>query len=176
MPENILDRFRPQVAQWFRDVFAAPTAVQAQAWEKISRGEHALVVAPTGSGKTLAAFLWALNNLVEREGQLALPVGSGTAGSAAGVKVLYISPLKALGVDVENNLRAPLTGIARTAENLGMDVPDISVGVRSGDTPSAERARQVRKPRLVPARAWISSMMTVSTVFKIPAALEVSIK
>ena len=146
MPENILDRFRPQVAQWFQDVFAAPTAVQAQAWEKISRGEHALVVAPTGSGKTLAAFLWALNNLVEREGQLALPVGSGTAGSAAGVKVLYISPLKALGVDVENNLRAPLTGIARTAENLGLDVPDISVGVRSGDTPSAERARQVRKP------------------------------
>ncbi|MDV2431126.1 ATP-dependent helicase [Corynebacterium tuberculostearicum] len=146
MPENILDRFRPQVARWFRDVFAAPTAVQAQAWEKISRGEHALVVAPTGSGKTLAAFLWALNNLVEREGQLALPVGSGTTGSAAGVKVLYISPLKALGVDVENNLRAPLTGIARTAENLGLDVPDISVGVRSGDTPSAERARQVRKP------------------------------
>jgi len=146
MPENILDRFRPQVAQWFQDVFAAPTTVQAQAWEKISRGEHALVVAPTGSGKTLAAFLWALNNLVEREGQLALPVGSGTAGSAAGVKVLYISPLKALGVDVENNLRAPLTGIARTAENLGLEVPDISVGVRSGDTPSAERARQVRKP------------------------------
>ena len=146
MPENILDRFRSQVAQWFQDVFAAPTAVQAQAWEKISRGEHALVVAPTGSGKTLAAFLWALNNLVEREGQLALPVGSGTTGSAAGVKVLYISPLKALGVDVENNLRAPLTGIARTAENLGLDVPDISVGVRSGDTPSAERARQVRKP------------------------------
>ncbi|MDV2421434.1 ATP-dependent helicase [Corynebacterium tuberculostearicum] len=146
MPENILDRFRPQVAQWFQDVFAAPTAVQAQAWEKISRGEHALVVAPTGSGKTLAAFLWALNNLVEREGQLALPVGSGTTGSAAGVKVLYISPLKALGVDVENNLRAPLTGIARTAENLELDVPDISVGVRSGDTPSAERARQVRKP------------------------------
>ena len=97
MPENILDRFRPQVAQWFRDVFAAPTAVQAQAWEKISRGEHALVVAPTGSGKTLAAFLWALNNLVEREGQLALPVGSGASGSAAGAKVLYISPLKALG-------------------------------------------------------------------------------
>ncbi|MDN8596776.1 ATP-dependent helicase [Corynebacterium tuberculostearicum] len=146
MPENILDRFRPQVAQWFQDVFAAPTAVQAQAWEKISRGEHALVVAPTGSGKTLAAFLWALNSLVEREGQLALPVGSGTAGSAAGVKVLYISPLKALGVDVENNLRAPLTGIARTAENLGLDIPDVSVGVRSGDTPSAERARQVRKP------------------------------
>ena len=146
MPENILDRFRPQVAQWFQDVFAAPTAVQAQAWEKISRGEHALVVAPTGSGKTLAAFLWALNNLVEREGQLALPVGSGASGSAAGVKVLYISPLKALGVDVENNLRAPLTGIARTAENLGLEVPDISVGVRSGDTPSAERARQVRKP------------------------------
>ncbi|WP_288747676.1 DEAD/DEAH box helicase, partial [uncultured Corynebacterium sp.] len=74
MPENILERFRPQVARWFQDVFAAPTAVQARAWDKISRGDHALMVAPTGSGKTLAAFLWALNNLVEREGQLALPV------------------------------------------------------------------------------------------------------
>ncbi|MDK4334248.1 DEAD/DEAH box helicase [Corynebacterium accolens] len=145
MPENILERFRPQVAQWFQDVFAAPTAVQAQAWNKISRGDHALMVAPTGSGKTLAAFLWALNNLVEREGQLALPVGN-AAGSATGVRVLYISPLKALGVDVENNLRAPLTGIARTAEKLGLEAPNISVGVRSGDTPSAERSRQVRKP------------------------------
>ncbi|MFS0291857.1 DEAD/DEAH box helicase [Corynebacterium striatum] len=146
MSKNILGRFRPQVGQWFEDVFAAPTPVQEQAWDKISQGAHALVVAPTGSGKTLAAFLWALNSLVEKEGQTALPVGPAVRGGAQGVKVLYISPLKALGVDVENNLRAPLNGIARTAERLGLDVPDITVGVRSGDTPSAERARQIRKP------------------------------
>lgn len=146
MSKNILGRFRPQVGQWFEDVFAAPTPVQEQAWDKISQGAHALVVAPTGSGKTLAAFLWALNSLVEKEGQTALPVGPAVRGGAQGVKVLYISPLKALGVDVENNLRAPLKGIARTAERLGLDVPDITVGVRSGDTPSAERARQIRKP------------------------------
>ena len=105
-------------------------------------------MAPTGSGKTLAAFLWALNSLVEREGQTALPLSNEPTreGAHGGVRVLYISPLKALGVDVENNLRAPLNGIARTAERLGLDVPDITVGVRSGDTPQAERVRQVRKP------------------------------
>ena len=148
MPKNVLGRFRPQVAGWFEDVFAAPTAVQEQAWAAISEGANALVVAPTGSGKTLAAFLWALNSLVEREGQTALPLSNEPTreGAHDGVRVLYISPLKALGVDVENNLRAPLNGIARTAERLGLDVPDITVGVRSGDTPQAERARQVRKP------------------------------
>ncbi|WP_165242033.1 ATP-dependent helicase [Corynebacterium lizhenjunii] len=154
MPENILSKFRPQVAGWFADVFAAPTPVQQQAWEAISAGKHALVVAPTGSGKTLAAFLWALNALVEREGQMALPVGaqghtqgqSQGQGASAGVKVLYISPLKALGVDVENNLRAPLAGIARVAQRLGLEEPNISVGVRSGDTPQAERNRQLRRP------------------------------
>ncbi|MFC6146102.1 ATP-dependent helicase [Corynebacterium nasicanis] len=147
MTRSILERFRPQVATWFEEVFAAPTPVQEAAWSAISAGDHALVVAPTGSGKTLAAFLWALNNLVEREGQLALPVGEkGASRSDGGVKVLYISPLKALGVDVENNLRAPLNGIARVAQRLGLDVPDITVGVRSGDTPPAERARQLRRP------------------------------
>ncbi len=156
MPENILNKFRPAVAGWFQEVFARPTLVQEQAWSAIAAGEHALVVAPTGSGKTLAAFLWALNDLSERAGQTALqlPGASGSAGdagtsgadSAAGVKVLYISPLKALGVDVERNLRAPLGGIARVAERLGVPAPDITVGVRSGDTPAAERARQVRRP------------------------------
>ncbi len=144
MAKKTLDRFRPQVATWFEEVFASPTSVQERAWQAISDGDNALVVAPTGSGKTLAAFLWALNSLVEREGQTALPVGEGTGGKS--VKVLYISPLKALGVDVENNLRAPLTGIGRVAERLGLDQPDISVAVRSGDTPQAERARQVRRP------------------------------
>lgn len=148
MAKNILARFRPQVATWFEDVFAAPTAVQEQAWEKVSDGDNALVVAPTGSGKTLAAFLWALNSLVEPAGQtvLQLPESPAVPVRGRGVKVLYISPLKALGVDVENNLRAPLTGISRVAGRLGLDMPNITVAVRSGDTPQAERARQVRKP------------------------------
>ena len=146
MTGSILDRFHPQVAGWFQDVFAAPTAVQEQAWRAISDDENALVVAPTGSGKTLAAFLWALNSLVERSGQQALPIDGANTSTHGGVRVLYISPLKALGVDVENNLRAPLAGIARVAQRLGRDMPDISVGVRSGDTPQAERNRQVRKP------------------------------
>ncbi|OFT29565.1 DEAD/DEAH box helicase [Corynebacterium sp. HMSC08F01] len=146
MTGSILDRFHPQVAGWFQDVFAAPTAVQEQAWRAISDDENALVVAPTGSGKTLAAFLWALNSLVERAGQQALPIDGANTSTHGGVRVLYISPLKALGVDVENNLRAPLAGIARVAQRLGRDMPDISVGVRSGDTPQAERNRQVRKP------------------------------
>ena len=149
MSSSILARFHPQVATWFEDVFEAPTKVQEGAWEAISQGENALVVAPTGSGKTLAAFLWSLNSLVERDGQQALPVG-GEAGAKqsthGGVRVLYISPLKALGVDVENNLRAPLNGIARVAQRMGRDMPDISVAVRSGDTPQSERNRQLRKP------------------------------
>ena len=153
MPKKILERFQPAVARWFEEVFAAPTPVQEQAWSAISQGDHALVVAPTGSGKTLAAFLWALNNLVEREGQTSLDLGPGVRSregshgdSAGGVKVLYISPLKALGVDVENNLRAPLNGIARVASAQGLPAPDITVGVRSGDTPQSERNRQVRRP------------------------------
>lgn len=167
---EILSRFKPQVRQWFTDVFAAPTPVQTAAWNTISAGENALVVAPTGSGKTLAAFLWALDTLVETPGQTTLPVGNPTVNNLAantfvppasspaetealhttsapaGVKVLYISPLKALGVDVEHNLKAPLLGINRTAERLGLDYSDISVGVRSGDTTAAERAAQVRRP------------------------------
>ncbi|MCT1411777.1 Lhr family helicase [Corynebacterium sanguinis] len=146
MTASVLDRFHPQVATWFSEVFAAPTAVQEGAWRAISAGENALVVAPTGSGKTLAAFLWSLNSLVERAGQQALPIDGSARSTHGGVKVLYISPLKALGVDVENNLRAPLGGIARVAQRMGLDTPDISVGVRSGDTPQAERNRQVRKP------------------------------
>ena len=146
MSSPILSRFHPQVATWFEEVFEAPTNVQEGAWEAISQGENALVVAPTGSGKTLAAFLWSLNALVERAGQQALPIDGAHASTHGGVRVLYISPLKALGVDVENNLRAPLNGIARVAQRLGRDMPDISVAVRSGDTPQSERNRQLRKP------------------------------
>ena len=150
MAKNILSRFKPAVAGWFEDVFTQPTQVQEQSWDAISKGSHALLVAPTGSGKTLAAFLWALNNLMEREGQTSLPVAkredATDTSSHGGVQVLYISPLKALGVDIERNLRVPLAGISRVAQRLGVDEPDISIGVRSGDTPQSERNRQLRKP------------------------------
>ncbi|HRA03917.1 MAG TPA: DEAD/DEAH box helicase, partial [Arachnia sp.] len=133
MTDDALSAFSGPTRGWFEGVFDAPTAVQAEAWAAIARGEHALVVAPTGSGKTLAAFLWALDRLVSRP-------------RTPGTTVVYVSPLKALGVDVERNLRAPLTGIRLTAERLGLALPDITVGVRSGDTPSRERAALVRRP------------------------------
>src|SRR5699024_11520962 len=84
MAKNILSRFKPAVAGWFEDVFTEPTAVQEQAWDAISQGNHALLVAPTGSGKTLAAFLWALNNLIEREGQTSLPLAARNDGVGLG--------------------------------------------------------------------------------------------
>ncbi|HQD21918.1 MAG TPA: DEAD/DEAH box helicase, partial [Arachnia sp.] len=129
-----LARFSPPTREWFASVFAAPTAVQAEAWRAIAAGEHALVAAPTGSGKTLAAFLWAIDSL-----------GSGTV-AGNGTRVVYVSPLKALGVDVERNLRAPLTGIRLAAERLGTPLADVTMGVRSGDTTSRERAALLRRP------------------------------
>src|SRR6218665_884015 len=132
---RVLDRFTPATQDWFRGAFSAPTPAQAGAWEAISAGKHALVVAPTGSGKTLSAFLWAIDS-VFREGTLRQAQGpsgeqgpseeqgtsgakgpsgaKGTSGAkkdASRTRILYISPLKALGVDVERNLRSPLIGI-----------------------------------------------------------------
>ena len=147
-----LARFSPPTREWFASVFAAPTTVQAEAWRAISDGEHALVVAPTGSGKTLAAFLWAIDTLAgstDRRETLRHGPGAsrrGPAGRAGGTRVVYISPLKALGVDVERNLRAPLTGIRLAAERLGSPLADVTVGVRSGDTTSRERAALLRRP------------------------------
>ncbi|MCW4385347.1 ATP-dependent helicase [Salinibacterium sp. SYSU T00001] len=131
-----LDVFSAATREWFEGAFSGPTAVQEGAWRAISRGGHALVVAPTGSGKTLAAFLWALDRLAAQS----------SAERAPGTRVLYISPLKALGVDVERNLRSPLVGIARTATALGMPAPEVTVGVRSGDTPAGERRAMQRTP------------------------------
>ena len=131
-----LARFSPLTREWFGGTFAAPTDAQAQAWSAIADGDNTLVIAPTGSGKTLAAFLWAIDRLA-----------SGAARPAtAGTRVLYVSPLKALAVDVERNLRTPLTGITRIAEHRGLPAPDISVGVRSGDTPPARRRELIAKP------------------------------
>lgn len=132
---DTLSHFSAPVRDWFRATFSAPTAAQEGAWESIRNGNNTLIIAPTGSGKTLAAFLWALDAL-HREHE---------AGTAGGTRILYISPLKALGADVERNLRAPLTGITRLSGN-NTGEPNISVGVRSGDTPARERRQLISNP------------------------------
>ncbi len=137
-----LTAFAPATRTWFTEVFAAPTAAQAGAWQAIAAGENALVIAPTGSGKTLAAFLWALDGLIRTDG----PTGAERPPAKQRCRVLYISPLKALAVDVERNLRAPLAGIRQTAQRLGGSAPDVSVGIRSGDTQASERRRLVSHP------------------------------
>ncbi len=106
-----LERFSDPTREWFAAAFAEPTPAQAGAWEAISHGRHALVVAPTGSGKTLSAFLWSLDRLAT----------SDVPPKKERCRVLYVSPLKALAVDVERNLRAPLAGIRHTAARLGVD-------------------------------------------------------
>ncbi|OFT36865.1 DEAD/DEAH box helicase [Corynebacterium sp. HMSC08A12] len=142
MADDPLDSFYAPVAAWFRDVFAEPTIVQTQAWRAISAGQNALVVAPTGSGKTLAAFLWSLSRLSGGSFFNDAP----TPEKSSPTKVLYISPLKALGVDVSRNLAAPLAGIARVADAMGETAAPVRVGVRSGDTPQSERSKLLRNP------------------------------
>ncbi|CAD5141275.1 putative ATP-dependent helicase lhr [Microbacterium sp. Nx66] len=138
----MLDRFTPATQDWFRGAFTAPTPAQAGAWEAVSAGKHALVVAPTGSGKTLSAFLWAIDSVFrERADAPEEPKKDGSR-----TRILYISPLKALGVDVERNLRSPLIGIGQSARRLGLTAPGITVGVRSGDTTSSDRRKLVSDP------------------------------
>ncbi|BAC70211.1 DEAD/DEAH box helicase [Streptomyces avermitilis] len=132
-----LDGFSPATRGWFTGAFPAPTAAQAGAWRAIGEGSDVLVVAPTGSGKTLAAFLAALDQLAS-----APP----PADPRKRCRVLYVSPLKALAVDVERNLRSPLTGIRQEAVRLGMPEPEVKVGIRSGDTPPAERRALSTRP------------------------------
>src|SRR5690606_17668212 len=140
VPDNasgdVLELFSPATREWFTSAFARPTAAQEGAWRAARAGEHALVIAPTGSGKTLAAFLWALDRLATS------PPSEGRKRC----RVLYVSPLKALAVDVQRNLRTPLTGIAQAALRLGVPAPDITVGTRTGDTTPAERRAFTRTP------------------------------
>jgi ATP-dependent Lhr-like helicase len=144
-----LSAFSPAVRDWFASSFAEPTPAQAQAWPAIASGEHVLLSAPTGSGKTLAAFLWALDRLsTGARGASARAPGGAPGGqgdgapeeprppAGGGVRVVYVSPLKALSYDIERNLRAPLRGIRAS----------VSVGIRTGDTSEAERAAMARKP------------------------------
>src|SRR5215204_360867 len=132
--------FSPAVRAWFEASFEAPTQAQAEGWAAIARGEHTLIHAPTGSGKTLAAFLYTLDRLAKH------PSPPAQKGQPGNVRVLYISPLKALTYDVERNLRAPLTGIGLAAQRLGEAPPSISVASRTGDTPAEDRREIARRP------------------------------
>ncbi len=133
----VLSHFHPAVGQWFTGVFDQPTQAQSRAWPLIAEGANTLLLAPTGSGKTLAAFLVAINRIMFVEP----PVEK-----SAGVRTLYISPLKALGVDVERNLRSPLAGVRAVAEKEKMAHQVPTIGVRSGDTSQADRYRMTREP------------------------------
>ncbi|MCP2252214.1 ATP-dependent helicase Lhr and Lhr-like helicase [Prauserella aidingensis] len=137
MTTRALDLFSPATRDWFAGAFAAPTSAQEGAWRAAHAGEHSLVIAPTGSGKTLAAFLWALDRLATT------PPPEETRHRC---RVLYVSPLKALAVDVQRNLRSPLTGIAQASQRLDLPAPDITVGMRTGDTTPAERRSFQRTP------------------------------
>ena len=141
-----LDQFSEATREWFRASFGSPTAAQEGAWNAVSQNKNALVIAPTGSGKTLSAFLWSIDRLFAQPPE------------AAKTKVLYISPLKALGVDIKRNLRSPLVGIGHTLRRLAGErgetdddgavpqPPQISVGVRTGDTSAKQRRDLVRTP------------------------------
>jgi ATP-dependent Lhr-like helicase len=131
---NALSIFHPIIRQWFSEQVGTPTDVQEKAWPEIAQNRHVLVTAPTGCGKTLAAFLWGINQLI---------TGAWTGGK---VRVLYISPLKALNNDVQRNLLKPLFELRELFSKTGEQFPDISVLTRSGDTPAEERRRMVRRP------------------------------
>ncbi|HWU11294.1 MAG TPA: DEAD/DEAH box helicase, partial [Streptomyces sp.] len=137
MAGSALDSFSAATRSWFTAAFDAPTAAQEGAWRAIGEGSDVLVVAPTGSGKTLAAFLASLDRLA------AVPP---PAEAKKRCRVLYVSPMKALAVDVERNLRSPLTGIRQESVRLGLPEPEVRVGIRSGDTPPAERRSMATRP------------------------------
>ena len=138
MPDA-LDAFLPAVQTWFREAFGQPTPPQAMGWPAIQRGEHTLILSPTGSGKTLAAFLWGIDELYREMGQR-------VDEPDEGVRLLYVSPLKALNNDVERNLRVPLAGTRRVAKEMDSPLPRLEVLVRTGDTPQSARRRMAKHP------------------------------
>jgi ATP-dependent Lhr-like helicase len=130
-----MQQFGDATRGWFSSTFEAPTRVQNEGWDSIARGDNSLLIAPTGSGKTLAAFLWAIDRLTRLDPDADL-----------GVRVLYVSPLKALVYDIERNLRAPLAGIQRAAEASSTRLHVPSIDIRTGDTPQRDRRRQIKTP------------------------------
>lgn len=163
MTHDGLEHFSDAVRRWFGETFAVPTSVQAQAWDEVSRGSNVLAIAPTGSGKTLAAFLFAIDKLIAEKADRMRPdrpeKGEGKREGAAakgkregvpkGVRVLYVSPLKALGADVERNLAVPLEGIAsrlRQEAGEGENIPEVRVAMRTGDTTPDARRKLLRNP------------------------------
>ncbi|MGA8234084.1 MAG: crosslink repair DNA glycosylase YcaQ family protein [Candidatus Acidiferrales bacterium] len=136
IPADALAPFHPAVREWFDAVFQRPTPAQVLGWQAIARRDSTLIFAPTGSGKTLAAFLWCIDRLMFAP----------EPAEEARCRVIYISPIKALAVDVDRNLRAPLVGIAQAAQRLGLDYREPSIHVRTGDTPARERGRFARHP------------------------------
>ena len=135
-PATALERFDPTVRQWFCEAFAEPTAAQQQSWPVIADGRNTLLLAPTGSGKTLAAFLAAIDRIMFPQNTV----------EPTGVRVLYVSPLKALGVDVERNLRTPIAGVTAVANRTGVDHRIPTIGIRTGDTTSRDRLLLNRQP------------------------------
>ncbi len=135
-PEDALSLFHPVTADWFRAVFEQPTSPQRLGWPAIARGENTLILAPTGTGKTLTAFLWCLDRLMLHR----------PATETEGCRVIYLSPLKALAVDVERNLRSPLAGIANMARQAGVPFHQPEISIRTGDTSQKERSRFRRHP------------------------------
>ena len=131
----VIDKFHPLVRDWFRARFGRPTPPQAAGWKEIARGRDTLIAAPTGSGKTLAAFLWSIDQLVTHAEE-----------AHDHTRVVYVSPLKALGNDIQKNLQEPLAEITRAGRRERLPLPDIRTAVRSGDTPAAERQRMISRP------------------------------
>ena len=133
----MLDAFSPAAAAWFSTSFPEPTAPQIQGWPSIAAGDHTLILAPTGSGKTLSAFFWGLDRLTSQ---------GPSDDKFRRTRILYISPLRALAVDIEKNLRAPLQGIRLAAERLGETFHEPTVALRTGDTPADQRRRLASHP------------------------------
>ncbi len=161
--DAVLGLFHPVTAEWFRAVFEGPTQPQREGWPAIARGDSTLILAPTGTGKTLTAFLWCLDRLMLQPRPFTTPPAAAKLAKrvrgkktrepktqllpeGVGVRVVYISPLKALAVDVERNLRSPLQGIANMAQRMGVPVHTPEISVRTGDTPTSERARFSKHP------------------------------